>query len=93
MNAIESRDKEFGRSGSYADARSDHRNCGSEWELPQDELKAEKKGQPGWIFNSRSARMESISVSLWSWLVVGILSAWFVIWLAETLSRLGSRIP
>lgn len=86
-------DKEFRRSGFFADANSDRGDRANDWQLSSDDLEAEKKSQPAGTFDSLSARMESISISLWSWLVVAILSAWFVIWLAETLSRLGSRIP
>ena len=93
MKSIGPPDKEFPRSGIFADASSDRTGRANDSELPPDGLEAEKKSQPGWTFHSLGARMESISISLWSWLVVGILSAWFVIWLAETLSRLGSRIP
>lgn len=93
MNAVGSEKKEFRRVSLLADAISDRKDRSGDSELPPDNLEAEKKKQPAWIFHGRGARMESISISLWAWLVVGVLSAWFVIWLAETLGRLGTRIP
>lgn len=93
MNTAGPEKKEFRHAGYFADAISDRKGGTNDWQLPSDDLEAGKKSQPAWTFNSLSARMESLSVSLWAWLVVGILSAWFVIWLAETLSRLGTRIP
>lgn len=62
-------------------------------ELSLDLLDAKKKIEPAWTFRSRGARMEGIAISLWAWLVVGILSAWFAIWLVEALGRLGAKVP
>lgn len=93
MKSIGPHEKKSQYGGFFADANSDRKGRADDRELLLDDLDAQKKSQPAWTFNSLAARMESISVSLWSWLVVGVLSAWFVIWLAEALSRLGSRIP
>lgn len=79
--------------GYHADT---HSGKGSRWKLPDlpiGERESSKKNEPEWNFNGLAARMESVAISLWSWLIVGILSAWFAIWLAETLNRLGTRIP
>lgn len=62
-------------------------------ELSLDLPDAREKTEPAWIFRSRGARMEGMAVSLWAWLMVGILSACFSIWLIEVLSRLGTKLP
>lgn len=46
-----------------------------------------------WQFRGRAARLESVSISLWSWLVLGGLAAWFCLWLAEALSRAITHLP
>lgn len=46
-----------------------------------------------WQFRGRAARLESVSISLWSWLLVGGLAAWFCFWLVKSLTGLVARLP
>lgn len=46
-----------------------------------------------WQFRGRAARLESVSISLWSWLVLGGFAAWFCLWLAEALSHAITHLP
>jgi len=62
-------------------------------ESPFDLPPSGKPPKPEWVSHGRSSHLESVATSLWSWLVVGILSAWFSIWLLEAISRLGARLP
>lgn len=62
-------------------------------ESPLDLLPSARPGEPAWPSSGRGSLIESVTTSLWAWLVVGILSAWFSIWLVEAISRLGSRLP
>lgn len=52
-----------------------------------------KRTEPVCISSGRGSFMESMATSLWSWLVVGILCAWFTLWLVEALGRIGARVP
>ena len=46
-----------------------------------------------WNFRGRAMRLESVSISLWSWVVVGALTAWFCLWLVESLGQVVARLP
>ena len=48
---------------------------------------------PDWQHGSRSQRLESIAISVWSWTAVVALSVWFCLWLIEGLARMAARIP
>jgi hypothetical protein len=48
--------------------------------------------EPDWQNHSRSEMMESVGISLWSWLLVGGLSLWFCFWLVKALARIAARI-
>ncbi len=54
---------------------------------------AVKHDEPDWQYRSRSQELESLGISLWSWLVVGSLSVWFCFWLVEALARIAARMP
>lgn len=65
-------------------------------EMPSEsllDLPPGRNREPAWTPSGRGSLMESVATSIWAWLVVGILSAWFSIWLLEAIGRLGSRIP
>ncbi len=62
-------------------------------ESPFDLLPPGKPREPAWTSSGRGSLMESMATSLWSWLLVGILSAWFSIWLIQAIGHLGSRLP
>ena len=54
---------------------------------------ASKQEEPDWQYQTRSQVLESLGISLWSWLVVGSLSVWFCFWLVEALARVVARMP
>jgi hypothetical protein len=54
---------------------------------------AVKHEEPEWQNRTRSHSLESLGISLWSWLVVASLSVWFCFWLVEALERLVARMP
>ena len=54
---------------------------------------AVKPEEPNWQYRSRSQELESLGISLWSWLLVVSLSVWFCLWLAEALMRAATRMP
>jgi hypothetical protein len=84
---------EFAHGSSYVGANPGNGDPANAGELFLDELEHGNRKKPSWSFTSLAARMESMAISLWSWLVVGVLSAWFAIWLVQALGRLGTRIP
>lgn len=49
--------------------------------------------EPEWVSRGQSARLESLAVSIGSWLAVLILSAWFCFWLVESVSRVATKLP
>jgi hypothetical protein len=93
MRGSEATKKEAGRRGFAASFYPKDENGSNSPELTLNPLDTEKKTEPAWTFRSRGARMEGIAVSLWAWLVVGILSAWFAIWFMEAVGRLGAKVP
>lgn len=56
-------------------------------------LPAAKPEEPEWQYRTRSESLESLGISLWSWVVVASLSVWFCFWLVEALERLVARMP
>jgi hypothetical protein len=52
-----------------------------------------KQEKPDWQYRSKSHELESMGISLWSWLVVISLSMWFCFWLVKALVRLAARMP
>jgi hypothetical protein len=52
-----------------------------------------KPEEPNWQHRSRSQALESVGISVWSWLLVVSLSVWFCVWLAEAIARAAARMP
>ena len=48
--------------------------------------------EPAWHFRGRTARAETLLVSVWSWAVAGACSAWFYMWLVGALHHLVIRL-
>lgn len=92
MRSGDSQKGEFSKTTS-PNAYSKDENRLNPQEAEPDSLEYGKQSKPLWSFHGHGARMESVTLSLWSWLVVGILCAWFCVWLAEALSHLGARLP
>jgi hypothetical protein len=62
-------------------------------EPPSENEPSGQSSDENWVHRHRGAHLESVTLSLWSWLLVLALTAWFCIWLLDALSRLGTRMP
>jgi hypothetical protein len=45
-----------------------------------------------WQLRERAVRLESVSLSVWLWMVGGVLTVWFCFWLAASLGRIATRL-
>lgn len=58
------------------------------------EMPAQAAGKEAtWQFRGRATRLESVSIALWSWAVVGALTSWFCFWLVNSLGQVAARLP
>lgn len=62
-------------------------------EPPEENASLARAPKEDWALRHRDSLMESITMSLWSWLLVLAVCAWFSLWLLEALNRLGTRFP
>jgi hypothetical protein len=46
-----------------------------------------------WYFHGLAARMESVGISMWSWLLVLGLSLWLCAWLFDVFTQLAQKFP
>jgi hypothetical protein len=51
-----------------------------------------KQREPDWYYRGRSEVLESVGISLWSWLLVGGLCLWFCFWIVQMIARMAARI-
>lgn len=49
--------------------------------------------EASWRIRERAVRFESVSLSLWVWVVGGVLTVWFCFWLVGSLGRIVMRLP